>query len=287
MTNELDRSPASQESGPGVPVSVIIPCYCCADTIERAVESVMAQTVLPTEIWLVEDGTEDGGRTLAKLHQLQRSHGDTVPIGVIPLGRNLGGAVARNAGWDASTQPYIAFLDADDAWHPRKLEIQHSWMQARPEVALTGHGWVWLRSYEPFSSLPERWNAQRVSRRAQLMRNRFTTISVMLQRELPYRFTETSRFNQDFDLWLKIVLDGYPAWRLGMPLASIFKAPYGEGGLSGKLWEMEKAEFSTYWRQVRERRLHLLIFIGLVPWSLLKYLRRLILKAVRRRASSG
>ena len=119
------------------------------------------------------------------------------------------------------------------------------------------------------------------------MRNRFTTISVMMRRELPYRFTETSRFNQDFDLWLKIVLDGHLAWRLELPLAYIFKAPYGEGGLSGKLWDMEKAELSTYWRQVRERRLHLLIFVGLVPWSLVKYLRRLVLTGFRRMAPSA
>ena len=152
---------------------------------------------------------------------------------------------------------------------------------------MTGSAWLWMRPGTSFPALPEHWHARRVSPRALLMRNRFTTISVMLQRELPYRFTETSRFNQDFDLWLKIVLDGYPAWRLELPLASIFKAPYGEGGLGGKLWEMEKGQLSTYWRQVRERRLRLITLVLLVPWSLARFVRRLVLTAVRRRASSG
>ncbi len=55
-----------------VPVSVVIPCYRCADTIERAMESVMAQTVAPTEVRLVEDGSGDDGRTLAMLYIIRQ-----------------------------------------------------------------------------------------------------------------------------------------------------------------------------------------------------------------------
>ena len=102
-----------------VPVSVVIPCYRCADTIERAVESVIAQTASPAEVWLVEDGSGDDGRTLAVLHELRQRHSGEVSIEVISLGKNFGCAVARNTGWDASPQLYIAFLDADDAWHRR------------------------------------------------------------------------------------------------------------------------------------------------------------------------
>lgn len=54
-----------------VPVSVVIPCYCCEGTIERAVGSVMKQTALPVEIFLVDDASPDHGRTLNKLRQLQ------------------------------------------------------------------------------------------------------------------------------------------------------------------------------------------------------------------------
>ncbi|MHB1099234.1 MAG: glycosyltransferase family 2 protein, partial [Burkholderiales bacterium] len=108
-----------------VPVSVIIPCYRCAETIARAVDSVLKQTLPPEEILLVEDCSGDDGNTLAVLHSLQQNNPF---IRVIPLAKNGGPAAARNAGWDAAKQPYIAFLDADDAWHPKKLEIQYSWM---------------------------------------------------------------------------------------------------------------------------------------------------------------
>jgi len=101
------------------PVSVIIPCYRCADTIGRAVESMIWQTLPPKEILLVEDYSQDEGKTLASLYDLQRKFQDKITIKVIPLLKNGGPGGARNTGWDEAQQPYLAFLDADDSWHPR------------------------------------------------------------------------------------------------------------------------------------------------------------------------
>jgi len=128
-----------------VPVSVVIPCYCCEDTIERAVVSVMSQTALPGEVILVDDASPDHGRTLSKLQELQERFRDKTHIEIIALKNNSGPSVARNAGWGTATQPYIAFLDADDAWHTQKLEIQYEWMKEHPEIALTGHKCLWLK----------------------------------------------------------------------------------------------------------------------------------------------
>ena len=97
------------------PVSVLIPCYCCTETIERAVRSVVAQTLLPAEVWLIDDGSPDEGRTLETLNTLQQRYGDQTRVEVLSFTENRGLAAARNAGWDAATQPYIALLDADDA----------------------------------------------------------------------------------------------------------------------------------------------------------------------------
>ncbi|QTN30415.1 glycosyltransferase family 2 protein [Rhodoferax sp. AJA081-3] len=117
------------------PVSVVVPCYRCAATIARAVSSVAAQTLRPAEMILVDDASGDA--TLQQLHTLQAQHGPL--IRVVALAANAGAASARNAGWNLATQPYIAFLDADDTWHPQKLEIQYRYMQQHPEVALSGH----------------------------------------------------------------------------------------------------------------------------------------------------
>src|SRR5438309_8195778 len=107
------------------PVSVIIPCYRCAATIERAMLSVAEQSVRPAEAILIDDAS--GDNTFAVMEKIRNKYGDWIRIVALPM--NQGAAAARNAGWHAATQPYIAFLDADDAWHPRKIEIQYGYMQ--------------------------------------------------------------------------------------------------------------------------------------------------------------
>ena len=92
------------------PVSVIIPCYRCADTIERAVESVALQTSPPQEIFLVEDCSDDTGKTLQTLQRLKQIYQDKFEINIIVLKTNNGPGGARNAGWSEATQPYLAFL---------------------------------------------------------------------------------------------------------------------------------------------------------------------------------
>jgi glycosyltransferase involved in cell wall biosynthesis len=92
---------------------------------------VLAQTVLPAEIILVDDFSDDAGVTLAVLHDLQRLDA-LLPIRLIFMSQNGGPGTARNAAWDISVQKYIAFLDADDIWDPKKIEIQWGWMSMHP-----------------------------------------------------------------------------------------------------------------------------------------------------------
>ena len=56
------------------PVSVIIPCYRCTETIERALASVAQQTLLPEEVLLVEDCSDDERKTLDVLYRLQQQY---------------------------------------------------------------------------------------------------------------------------------------------------------------------------------------------------------------------
>lgn len=269
------------------PVSVIIPCYCCSETIKRAVSSVMEQTLLPVETFLIDDGSYDDGKTVALLHELRSQYKGKTTIQVIQLKENRGPSVARNTGWEAASQPFLAFLDADDAWHPRKLEIQYKWMQAHPEVALAGHSSLWVREGKPPSPLPNEWSAWAVTARQLLLSNRFQTRCVMIRREIPYRFDPTKRYSEDYLLWLRIVLAGYPAWRLGLPLAFTYKADFGSTGLTGHLWQMEKGELETYWQIYRGKRISSITMIGLVLLSLGKYLRRSLFTSVSKRSRRG
>src|SRR5437879_2701049 len=116
-------------------VSAVVPCYRCAPTIRRAVESVARQTVRPFELILVDDASADS--TAAELSRLKCELGDWVRI--VSLDENRGAAGARNAGWELARGKYVAFLDADDTWLPTKIERQLAFMEAHPEFVLSGH----------------------------------------------------------------------------------------------------------------------------------------------------
>lgn len=264
------------------PVSVVIPCYCCSETIGRALASVTSQTILPREVILVEDGSSDGGKTLDALRRIANECGDAFVVVVVTLRQNSGAASARNRGWDVASQPYIAFLDADDAWHPKKLEIQYGWLLAHPEQRLVGHAHVLKQEGNCNWGEPEREiRAFPVRRSRSLLANPFATRTVMLSRDLPFRFKEGKRYSEDYLLWLQIILSGYPAAYIELPLASSYKAAYGEGGLSANLWSMEKGELNTYLEIYREGRIGVLHTSFLLVYSMAKHMRRVLVRQSR------
>jgi teichuronic acid biosynthesis glycosyltransferase TuaG len=263
------------------PVSVVIPCWRSAGTIRRAVDSALQQTRPPAEILLIDDASDDDGATRCVLHGMRAAHRANVPrLKVIELERNTGPGGARNAGWDGATQPYVAFLDADDAWHPRKLEIQTRWMDARPHVALSGHGSVHATSPDVpvIAADPP---ARAVSTRDMLISNRFPARSVMLRRELPFRF-RGKRYAEDYLLWLEIVCAGHEAWRLDAPLAFHFRPEFAPGGYSGQLWIHERRELNALTAMLGGRRIGLMPYTLAASWSFAKYLRRVAIHVARR-----
>ena len=108
-------------------VTVIIPAFRAAHTINRAIDSLFAQTRLPDEILVVDDGSPDD--LLSALSQ----YGEKITL----IRKSNGGAAsARNLGIEQSQGDLIAFLDADDYWEPRKLEIQLKILETYPQVGL-------------------------------------------------------------------------------------------------------------------------------------------------------
>ena len=264
------------------PVSVIIPCYCSSDTIERAVQSVMDQTVLPVELILIDDASTDQGKTLEKLYALQQRHGKEIRVLVIALKENLGPAGARNTGWGEASEEYLAFLDADDSWHPQKIAIQYSFMAERRHIALSGHPCLWVEPGKGSRFLPGPLPVHRVSPYLLSFSNRFQTPSVMLKRTLPYRFRDGMHYCEDYLLWRQIVAGGHEAWRIELPLAFLYKAPFGASGLSRDPWKVAKGEFTVLGSipgcTVAEKALKPLIAAAII----VKYLRRRIISPFRR-----
>ena len=252
------------------PVSVVIPCWRSARTIQRAVASVAAQSLAAREVILVDDASGDD--TLSTLNSIREAY---TPgwIEVIALPKNGGPGPARNAGWDAARGEYVAFLDADDAWHPRKLELHVAWLKAHPEVVLSGHRSVLVaQAGEPFT-VGGIAKACRVGLTEMLVSNRFPTRSVIVRRELPLRF-QGRRVTEDYLLWLEIVASGAPCYVLDAPLAFSFQPDFSPGGYSGRLWTHERRELAAL-AVLRDRgALALHVWLLASAWSLCKYLRR-------------
>lgn len=115
----------SPERGTPPTVSVVVPTYNRADRLKDTVASILAQTVQPAEVLIVDDGSKDD--TARVCHDF--------PSPVRYLYRENGGsAAARNTGMRAAKGKYIALLDADDVWEPTKLEVQLALHAVHPEI---------------------------------------------------------------------------------------------------------------------------------------------------------
>lgn len=264
-----------------VPVSVIVPCYCCVDTIERAVVSIAGQSKLPAEVILVDDASPDGGATLGKIHELKTRYTGSLNINVIHLDKNKGPSGARNAGWDAASQSYIAFLDADDAWHPKKLEFQYSFMRSNESICLSGHavtdGYAQGDKLEREYDFPEVIGSiEKIKKYNIIFSNPFATSSVMMIRDVARRFEIEKKYIEDYYLWLALFFDGYVLAYMDVPLGCRYKRPFGEIGLSANLWQMEKGELDCFLRLYKHAHLSKIELLLCSAWSMVKYLRRIM-----------
>lgn len=262
----------------GASVSVVIPCFRCSSSIVRAVESVACQSLLPQEIILVDDCSGDG--TLDTLLQLQARFGEEW-VKVCEMPENSGPGTARNAGWELAQGRYIAFLDSDDSWHPRKIELQYGWMEQHSGAVLTSHVVAMNDGYDRDVIDEGLDSPLQVSKRRLLISNKFPTSTVMLRRDISKRFAHGKRYCEDFELWLHICFFVGECYRFNQVLAYNYKASYGAAGLSGRLWDMEKGEIASYWSIYRAGGINILSLGLWVGLSVVKYIRRTLLVRFR------
>ena len=109
-------------------VSVVIPTYNRAETLPRAIDSALAQTMGDLEVIVVDDGsTDDTDSVLA-------DYEDRDPrVRPVVHDTNRGANAARNTGIERARGEYVAFLDSDDEWHPAKLERQLAALEERSD----------------------------------------------------------------------------------------------------------------------------------------------------------
>lgn len=186
-------------------VSVIVPCFNAAAFLKGTLESVLAQSHTNIELIVVDDRSTD-----ASVEIVRTLMANDRRLVLIEMDRNTGAPAApRNAGVRAARGAWLAFLDADDLWHPRKLEFQmRALRQTGAQLCSTQ-----MRDLHPgelavFRDPPPECAIQRIDLRMQLVKYRTPTSSIVVLRELMSRvqFNEDLRFKarEDTDCFIRV-----------------------------------------------------------------------------------
>lgn len=237
MRSHTARVPAEGANQPprGPLISVVIPCYNAARFIEGTLRSVLAQTHRELEVIVVDDASTDDSAAL-----VERVAGSDPRVKLLRRTRNAGTPGApRNEGVAAARGEWIAFLDADDLWHPRKLELQLR--------ALREHGaQMCSTSMVDFRDEAEIRQTevtnppvQRVDLGMQLRKYRTPTSSIVahrdLMRRLPFNEQVGYKAREDTDCFIRAHEEVPYSIKLMHPL--VFYRQQG-AQISGNKWKM-------------------------------------------------
>ncbi|UCG79251.1 MAG: glycosyltransferase [Nitrospirota bacterium] len=185
--------------GDDIKISVVIPVYKRADTIKRAIDSVLAQSYRADEIIVVDDGSTD--RTLSVL----KGYGKQIRL--ITLSENAGPSRARNEGVRFAKNEWIAFLDSDDEWEKHKLKKQVEHLRSNPYYQITQTDEKWIRNGVRVNRHKHHDKSEGWIMDSSLERCMISPSAVLVKRSLLGRFgyfNEDLPACEDYDLWLKI-----------------------------------------------------------------------------------
>lgn len=204
MSVQQGSAVSSEDPLSSADVSVIIPAYQAEDTIARALDSVLAQTALPAEIIVIDDGSRDGTREVVTEY-ISRSTACTIRL---IEQQNLGAGAARNRGLLASTKPLVAFLDADDEWLSEKLARSLSVMDSEA-AELVSHDLLYSeRGGAVHVSCAQHFNRRTDPLADYFLRGYISTSTVVAKRQLLIDtggFDPSLRAGQDYELWLAVI----------------------------------------------------------------------------------
>jgi GT2 family glycosyltransferase len=182
-------------------IAVVMPAYNAAKWIDDTLDSVLAQTRLPDEVIVVDDGSTDDTADRARAH------------GVTVLAQANGGPpAAYNAGFDAARSDYAAMCPADDLWHLKKLEWQAQALAENPSIDVLFGKACYFGLHEGDHPHPEQPGVQeppaflRAMYATDLVPAPTAVVRLALHRELG-RFDE-SLPSEDYEFWLRALRAG-------------------------------------------------------------------------------
>lgn len=212
-------------------VSVIVPTYNRADRLERALNSIVSQTYQDFELIVVDDGSTD------KTYQLMKSFPKAQ---YFYIKKNSGVSKARNVGLAFAKGELICFLDSDDLWKEKKIQIQTLWLENNKDSQICYTDEIWVRNGVRVNPMNRHRKYSGDIFRHCLGLCIVSPSSVMIRAKL---FDEIGNFDEslpaceDYDLWLRIA-SKYAFHFIEEPL--IIKYGGHSDQLSRKYWGMDR-----------------------------------------------
>ena len=195
-------------------ISVIIPTYNRGGMLKEAIDSVLGQDYPHVELIVVDDGSSDATAELLK------TYGQNLAV---IRQKNRGVSAARNAGIAAASGHYIAFLDSDDLWLPRKLTRQVQFFNHYPDALICQTEEIWMRNGRRVNPGLRHRKLSGMIFEPSLHLCLVSPSAVMIRRSL-FRavglFDESLPACEDYDLWLRVSCR-YPVYLI--PEARIIK----------------------------------------------------------------
>lgn len=220
-----------------VEVTVVIPAYNAACYVDKAIESVLTQTV-SCHILVINDASSDETLSVAK-HYAKEYPGQ---ICVINNETNIGVAASRNCAVSQAKTEYIAFLDADDWWSTDKLELQLKKLrESRADVCYSGRELMTTagKSTGKIVHVPEQTDYHRL-----LKGNVVPCSSVVMRREEALKYPMAhDELHEDYIVWLSMLRDGKQFVGIDQPL---LKSRLGEDGKSRNKLKSAKMTYGVY-----------------------------------------
>ena len=215
----------------GLQISVIIPTFNRREALGRALSSIESQTVAVHETIVVDDGSNDGTAAMVA---------ERFPKIKIIRQENQGVSAARNTGIQAATGEWIALLDSDDEWLPKKLERQIDALEQTPQMRLCHTNEIWIRNGVRVNQMKKHEKRGGHIFEHCLPLCCMSPSSALIRRDV---FDELGLFDEglpaceDYDFWLRFCAK-YPVLYVGEPLLK----KYGghEDQLSRKYWGMDR-----------------------------------------------
>ena len=246
-------------------ISVIIPCYNCASTIQIALNSVLNQTYPVNEVICINDGSIDN--TLNILNSYKERFPSSIGFKVLNQS-NSGPSVARNQGIDIAANDWIAFLDSDDYWTNQKIEEDVKFVERFPNANLISSDDISKKFIK-------------ISFNKLLFKNYFTTSSVFVKKECISKiiFNDNQRYSEDYRVWLNIahMHDSYvksPKTTFPIDSSKTEKGFYMGNGLSSHIWDMQKSEIYNYYHLYKSKKIVLPTLLMVSSFSLIKFSKR-------------